>query len=105
MGVIPHYYGSPTYYVNYVFADLLAQTYLAQYEKDPIGFGKRFTALERNGFNDTPDHLLKKFLNIDIHDPHTYDAVFQQHEKYLADLAALYKQVPVPSPATKTATN
>ena len=98
--VIPHYYNAPTYYVNYVFATLLAETYFAQYKKDPAGFAKRFTALERNGFNDTPPHLLQKFLGINPSDPKTYAAVFAQQEDYLNQLQQLYAQVPVSAPAT-----
>lgn len=97
---IPHYYSSPTYYSNYVFADLLAQSYFAQYKKDPADFGKRFVALLKNGFNDTPHNLLKKFMGLDLTDPKTYDAVFDQQKAYLADLEKLYKDVPVQKAAT-----
>jgi oligoendopeptidase F len=92
---IPHYYSSPTYYSNYVFADLLAQTYFAQYKKDPADFGKRFVALLQNGFNDTPQNLLKKFMKIDLTNPKTFDALFEQQKTYLGDLERLYRQVPV----------
>lgn len=92
---IPHYYSSPTYYSNYVFADLLAQSYFAQYKKDPRGFGRRFVALLKNGFNDTPHNLLKKFMGLDLTDAKTYDAVFDQQKSYLQDLETLYKQVPI----------
>ena len=92
--IIPHYYGSPTHYVNYVFADLLAQTYFALYKKNPADFARRFTALERNGFNAPPQVLLKKFLNIDLQDPATYNAVFAQQQSYLADLQRLYAARP-----------
>jgi oligoendopeptidase F len=91
---IPHYYSSPTYYSNYVFADLLAQSYFTQYKKDPEGFGKRFVALLKNGFNDNPRNLLKKFMGIDITNPKTFDAVFDQQRSYLGDLEQLYKEVP-----------
>jgi oligoendopeptidase F len=91
---VEHFYKSGTPYENYVFADLLAQTYLTMYTKDPGGFAKRFTALERNGFTDTPANLLKRFMGIDMKNPKTYAAVFQAHERYLNDLEALYKQVP-----------
>lgn len=96
---VEHYFKSGTQYENYVFADLLAQTYFTMNKQDPAGFAKRFTALERNGFNDTPANLLKKFMGINIRDPKTYAAVFQAHEKYLDELDALYKQVPVEKPA------
>ncbi|HEY3265893.1 MAG TPA: M3 family metallopeptidase [Armatimonadota bacterium] len=92
---IPHYYGSPTYYVNYVFADLLAQTFFARYQDNPAKFGPQFTALLRNGFNDSPARLLKRFMNVSLTDPKTYDAVFQKHEQYLKDLEALYAKSPV----------
>ena len=95
---VPHYYNAPAYYVNYVFADLLAETYFAQYKKDPAGFAKHFTALERNGFDDTPPHLLQKFLGLNLSGPKTYEAVFAQQEDYLNQLQQLYSQVPVAPP-------
>ena len=91
---IPHYYSSPTYYVNYVFADLLAQTYFAMYLRNPHGFARHFTALERNGFNAPPQVLLKKFLGISLSNPKTYDAVFAQQQRYLRELERLYAQNP-----------
>lgn len=93
--IVPHFYRSGTPYENYVFADLLAQTYLAMYHKDPADFAKRFTALQRNGFNDAPQVLLKKFMGVDLKDSRMFDAVFQQHERLLNELETLYKQVPV----------
>ena len=68
------------------------------YKKDPAGFARRFTALERNGFNDTPAHLLQRFLGINLNDPKTYDAVFAQQEDYLNQLQQLYSQVHVAAP-------
>lgn len=102
---IPHYYSSPTYYVNYVFADLLAQTYFAMYKRNPQGFAKHFTALERNGFNATPQVLLKKFLGISLSDPKTYNAVFAQQQEYLTELEQLYKQVDPNNPIIPGAVN
>ncbi len=92
---VPHFYRNSTPYENYVFADLLAETYFTLYKKNPADFARRFTALERNGFNDTPQALLKKFLGISLSDPKTYDAVFAQQQSYLNDLQTLYAQVPV----------
>ncbi|HEY3265892.1 MAG TPA: M3 family metallopeptidase [Armatimonadota bacterium] len=88
---VEHYYRSGTQYENYVFADLLAQTYFTMYKKDPAAFAKRFTALMRNGFNDTPTNLLKKFMGINLKDKATYNAVFAQQERYLNDLEQLYQ--------------
>jgi oligoendopeptidase F len=92
---IPHFYRGGTPYENYVFADLLAQRYFAMYKADPAGFAKRYVAMQRNGYDDTPPNLLRKFMGIDLKDPKVYDAVFAQQAKYLADLEALYKKVPV----------
>lgn len=92
---IPHYYASPTYYANYVFASLLAQSYFAQYRQEPKDFARRFTGLLRNGFNDTPSGLLKKFMYMDLTNPKTFEAAFAQQEKYLNALEALYRSHPV----------
>jgi oligoendopeptidase F len=96
--VIPHYYSSPAYYVNYVFADLVAQTCFARYRQDAAGFAPNYTALQANGFTAPPDELMKRFLSIDLTDPSTLEGVFRQQEKYLEELEALYKQVPVKKP-------
>jgi len=100
---IPHYYNAPTYYTNYVFASLLAQSYFAQYQQDPKDFARRFTGLLRNGFNDTPENLLKKFMYMNLTNPKTFEAVFVQQEKYLNDLEALYREVPVEKARTAAA--
>ena len=62
------YFTDPLYDVNYLFAGLLALDYLRQYEKDPAGFSQRYVALLKNGFTDTPQAMLKRFLNIDMTD-------------------------------------
>lgn len=92
---IPHFYRGGTPYENYVFADLLAQRYFAMYKADPAAFAKRYVAMQRNGYDDSPPNLLRKFMGIDLKDPKVYDAVFAQQARYLAELETLYKQVPV----------
>jgi len=62
------YFTDPLYDVNYLFAGLLALDYLRQYEKDPAEFSQRYVALLKNGFTDTPQAMLKRFLNIDMTD-------------------------------------
>ena len=59
----------PFYDVNYLFAGLLALEYLRQFESDPQDFERRYAALQRNGFDDTPAALLKRFMRIDLDDP------------------------------------
>lgn len=92
---IPHYYNAPTYYTNYVFASLLAQSFFARYKTDPGDFARRFTSLVRSGFNASPETLLQRFMGMNLADANTFDSVFSQQQRYLNDLEALYRQVPV----------
>lgn len=62
------FYADPLYDVNYLFAGLLALQYLRRFEQDPQGFSKRYVVLLKNGFDDTPQALEKKFLGIDLDD-------------------------------------
>lgn len=62
------YFTDPLYDVNYLFAGLLALDYFHQYEEDPAGFSQRYVALLKNGFTNTPQAMLKQFLNIDMTD-------------------------------------
>jgi oligoendopeptidase F len=62
------YYIDPVYDVNYLYAGLLALEYLRQFEGDPKGFPSRYVALLKNGFDDRPQALEKRFLGIDLDD-------------------------------------
>ena len=81
----------PFYDVNYLFAGLLALEYLRQFESDPQDFERRYAALQRNGFDDTPAALLKRFMKTDLDDP---DALVRGATGLIAartaTLAALY---------------
>ncbi|NMC82952.1 MAG: M3 family oligoendopeptidase [Armatimonadetes bacterium] len=87
---IEHFYTSPTYMVNYVFADLLAQRFFAMYKADPNGFAKRYLGLLKAGYTAPPDKLLMKHMGINIKDPAGYTAVFRLQEQYLAELEKSY---------------
>lgn len=63
------FFTDPLYDVNYLFAGLLAVQYLQLYEADPQGFSRRYVALLKNGFTDTPEALQKHFLGIDLANP------------------------------------
>jgi oligoendopeptidase F len=63
------FYEDPFYDINYVYGSLLALHYYEMYQRDPNNFVTRYNALLRNGFDAPPSGLLKKFLNIDLHDP------------------------------------
>lgn len=62
-------YEDPFYDVNYVYGSLLALKFYEMYTRDPEHFAPRYVALLRNGFDAPPDVLLKRFLDIDLHDP------------------------------------
>jgi len=62
------FFTDPLYDVNYLFAGLLALQYFDQFENDPQGFSRRYVALLKNGFTDSPQTLEKKFLGINMND-------------------------------------
>ena len=62
-------YEDPFYDINYVYGALLALKYYELYQKDPKQFVPRYIALMQNGFDAPPAVLLKRFLDLDLHDP------------------------------------
>jgi oligoendopeptidase F len=60
------FFTDPLYDVNYLYAGLLALQYFTDFTRDPAEFSKRYVALLKNGFNDTPAALEKRFLGIDL---------------------------------------
>jgi oligoendopeptidase F len=62
-------YEDPFYDINYVYGALLALNFYAMYLRDPEHFVPRYIALMRNGFDAPPTVLLKRFLDLDLHDP------------------------------------
>ncbi|MGA8574324.1 MAG: M3 family metallopeptidase [Candidatus Cybelea sp.] len=62
------FFTDPLYDVNYLYAGLLALQYFADFERNPSGFSRRYVALLKNGFNDTPAVLERRFLGIDLND-------------------------------------
>ena len=62
-------YEDPFYDINYVYGVLLALEFYEMYTRDPEHFVPRYIALMRNGFDAPPATLLKRFLDLDLHDP------------------------------------
>jgi oligoendopeptidase F len=62
-------YEDPFYDINYVYGVLLALKFYEMYLRDPRDFALRYLALMRNGFDAPPAILLRRFLDIDLHDP------------------------------------
>jgi len=62
-------YEDPFYYVNYVYGAMLALKFYEMYTRDPEHFVPRYIALMKNGFDAPPAILLRRFLDIDLHNP------------------------------------
>ncbi len=62
------FYTDPLYDVNYLYAGLLAIAYFSDFKRDPNAFAPRYVALLKNGFNDSPAALERRFLGIDLSD-------------------------------------
>jgi len=82
-----HYWTVPTYYVNYVVAQLLALTYYQHYLADPQGFPAKYTAMVANGFDRPASDLLKDFLGISLNDPNLLEGVFKMIDKEFRELS------------------
>lgn len=92
-----HYWSVPTYYVNYVLAQMLALTYYQQYLQDPKGFSKKYVAMMEEGFQKPPAQLLKEYLDIDLGSSKTMDRTMAMIQVAFDDL----RGGPVPVPAKK----
>lgn len=88
--MVHHYFTQPMYYVNYVFAQMLALKYYEMFQRDRDTFVPKYLALVKNGFNAPPTVLLKKFLNIDFKDPKLVSEAVSVVEAKLGDLEKLY---------------
>jgi oligoendopeptidase F len=67
---IPLMYEDPFYDANYIYGALLALKFYQTYTRDRQHFVPRYIALMRAGFDAPPAVLLKRFLDIDLIDPH-----------------------------------
>jgi oligoendopeptidase F len=85
------FFTDPLYDVNYLFAGLLALGYFDQFEHGPEVFARRYVALLKNGFTDSPQVLEKKFLGIDMDDPRAMVHIASSLiERRTGDLERLY---------------
>ena len=85
------FYTDPLYDVNYLFAGLLALRYFSDFQRDPHAFAQRYVTLLKNGFDDSPAHLEKRFLGIDIaNKPALVASASAAHRRTNETLAALY---------------
>lgn len=76
----------PLYDVNYMYASMLALKYFQLYKEKPDWFLPRYRAFLANGFDDTPQHLLKRFLGIDLAGPGLVNDAVSVVNRRLKDL-------------------
>ncbi|MDQ2974604.1 MAG: M3 family metallopeptidase [Acidobacteriota bacterium] len=88
--LIDEYFAVPLYSVNYVVAQLLALRYYELYARDPQKFIPRYLSLMRNGYNASPENLLRQFLDINLQDPRFASGISQVVESKLATFEAAY---------------
>ena len=82
-------YEDPLYYVNYLYASLLALDYYHHWKKSPRAFARNYVALLENGFDAEPAALLRRFLDIDLtDDTGLVDSAVDVVEKRLGELEA-----------------
>jgi oligoendopeptidase F len=84
------FYEDPLYNINYVYGSLLALKYYAMIMQAPGPFIENYIALMCNGFDASPEVLLKRFLKIDLHDPHLVAEVVQILDHKVRLLERLY---------------
>ena len=94
---VHHFFDSPMYYVNYVFANFLALKYYEMYQRDPKAFVPNYIAMVRNGFNGTPTEILGKFLGFKLQDPKLVADAFSILDSKVKELRGLYSQRPAGS--------
>lgn len=86
----PHYFSSPRYYINYLFANLMAISYYQRHHADPQ-FDPKYVSLMKGGFPDTPVNLLQKYLDLNPFDPAAVQDATKIFEARLAELQKLYE--------------
>lgn len=86
----PHFFTSPRYYINYLFANLMALSYYERHLSD-ASFDRKYVSMMKGGFPDTPVQLLQKHLSLNPFDPATIAACMKILEARVAELETLYR--------------
>ena len=85
-------YEDPFYDTNYVYGSLLALNFYSMYSHDPEHFAPRYIALMKNGFDAPPAILLKRFLDLDLHDPRLFTNAMSVFEDKVNLLEKTYQK-------------
>ena len=79
-----HFFDSPRYYSNYLFAWVFALAVYERFQTDPDA-EEKFVGLMKTGFSEEPVVLLRTHLGIDLADPKLLDRMFSLVEKRVAE--------------------
>jgi oligoendopeptidase F len=84
-------YDDPFYDVNYTLAGLVALELFARYTADLEGFSRAYAKLIANGYTEAPEVLLRRFMGIDIRDPHFVAHALASAQRHIDALAEIYR--------------
>ena len=79
-----HFFDSPRYYSNYLFAWVFALAVYERVQADPV-MAEKFVGLMKAGFSDEPAVLLRAYLGVDLSDPKGLERMLAFVEKKLAE--------------------
>jgi oligoendopeptidase F len=82
---------NPLYKVNYVYSKLLAVYYFSLFQQDRNKFVQQYDALLRNGYDEEPDKILRKFLDISLTDKKLFDISLGLINKKIDEYESLTK--------------
>lgn len=86
----PHFFNNPRYYINYLFANLMAISYYQAHQTEGATFDQKYVNMMVHGFPDTPINLLQKNLGLNPFEPAVVKSCMQVFEQRLGELQALY---------------
>jgi oligoendopeptidase F len=80
----------PLYYVNYLYAGVLASQLLSRAMHDPVEFTRRYNGLLRAGYSAPPEELLRRAFDIGVPAASAVDDAVQLLHDKVAELEQLY---------------
>jgi oligoendopeptidase F len=84
-------YEDPLYLANYLYAGLFAAKMYDMAQRDPKEFQSRYTAFLQNGFDDSPQGLLRRFFGKDVSPESLVDEDMALIERKLDELEKVYR--------------
>jgi oligoendopeptidase F len=87
----PLFFEDPLYNINYLYAVLVACKLYDIAHHDPQNFANNYNKLLRNGFNDTADHLLKKYMGFNLGHEDLLNGAIRLMKTKVTDLKDFYR--------------